>query len=80
MADRPYRHHSDQELRDLRATTRASCDNTYKLFSEERRHAPGSESMQTLSRSHDHLTNTLSEIEAELNLRNEERRRNAKRR
>ena len=73
MIDRPYRNHSYRELRELRESTQASRDTAYKLYAEERRHAPGSESMQTLSRSYDHLTNTLSQIEAEFEARREAR-------
>ncbi|MGW4462131.1 hypothetical protein [Micromonospora sp. NPDC004704] len=74
MPDRPYRNHSNKTLREIRAVTQAYRDNTYKLFAEERRHAPGSESMQTLSKSYDHLTNTLIQIEAEFDARRTERR------
>jgi len=75
MNDRPYRHHSYRELRELREGTEASRATTYRLFSEERQHAPGSESMQILSHSYDHLSNTLTKIDAELEARHAERQR-----
>ena len=79
MSDRPYQRYRFAELRRLRSETEELLRAQSRHHSEERRHAPDSESTRTLLRSCDHIANMLSQINAEFTAREDDAQQRAAR-